>query len=365
MASPAFAPEIETSLGNQFLQNLRRREIPSLYGLRGAAALTVVLLHCAKQLDVRKLPRLVPGDQAVMLFFELSGLLITWLLIKEKNETGSIHLKKFYERRVLRLFPAFYAMWLICLPIAGVHDRWWAFFYLRDVWFWFPFTNKGPMIFSVAWSLGVEEKFYLVWPWLLRTLKVQRLPLILMCVGIADQIYRAILGSRGYLDWAGYGFDTHLDVILFGCALALAAADGWQPPPWMLRPFTLVASLLVVEGVSVLIPWPAVVYWGTSVASIPLMLILIYVVTKPPRILNNRVSKFFGNISYSLYLYHLPIIFLIGKMHLAHWYHKIPLTMGLATLAATLSYYGVEKPFLRLKDRLHPRQVRGLIPALR
>ena len=276
------------------------------------------------------------------------------MLLKEKNETGSIHLKKFYERRVLRLFPAFYVLWLLCLPIHPMQARWWTFFYLRDVWAMFPPYAPGAAVFSIAWSLGVEEKFYLLWPWMLRKFRAPHLPMILVALGIADQLYRFGIGIAGNVYWSGYGFETHLDGILFGAALAIAAKNGWRPQRWMLSPVMLLASLAVVELMPVFLDWPHTVIWGTSLCAFPLLLILIYVVAKPPRILNNPAAKFFGNISYSLYLYHLLVIYLLRNVHFPHWRDQIMATVGLSIWAASASYYGVERPFLRIKNRLHP-----------
>src|ERR1700744_1594875 len=96
----------ESAAINVLVTNLSRREIPSLYGLRGAAALTVVFYHY--WLGHWKFVSVFPGPYAVTLFFELSGLLITWLLLKEIGNTGTLDRRQFYLRRVLRLFPVFY-----------------------------------------------------------------------------------------------------------------------------------------------------------------------------------------------------------------------------------------------------------------
>jgi peptidoglycan/LPS O-acetylase OafA/YrhL len=68
------------------------------------------------------------------------------------------------------------------------------------------------------------------------------------------------------------------------------------------------------------------------------------------------IAKFFGNISYSLYLYHELVIYLLTKVHFTHWRYQIAVTVCLSILAATASYYCVERPFLKLKDRLRPRK---------
>jgi peptidoglycan/LPS O-acetylase OafA/YrhL len=348
---PAEAKEV-----NSLLANLQRREIPSLSGLRGIAALTVVLFHSIQILHAWNWYRWFPGDEAVALFFELSGLLITWLLLKEKDNTGSIHLKKFYERRVLRLFPAFYVMWFICLAIPNVEGRWWTFFYLQDVSTIFPLDTRAVGLFGIAWSLGVEEKFYLVWPWILRKLENPQMPAILFSLGVLDQVYRYLISFTGNYYWSGYGFDTHLDGLLFGVALAIAVRDGWRPWRWLLNPITLIASLAAVELMPVFVKWPHTVVWGTALCAYPLLAILIYVIAKPPRILNNPVAKFLGAISYSLYLFHPLVIYLLGKVHFPQWRYQILTMLCVSILAATASYYSVEKPFLKLKDRLHPRK---------
>lgn len=355
MASPALAPVPETRAENQFLTNLQQKEIPSLYGLRGIAALIVVFFHTLNEMHLQNWQRWFPGDEAVALFFELSGLLITWLLLKEKTDTGSIHLKKFYERRVLRLSPAFYVLWFLCLPIPHVQGRWWSFFYLRDVSVLFATYAAGPAMLSISWSLGVEEKFYLLWPWLLRRLRTRHLPILLIGLGVLDQIYRLGIGLAGYTFWSGYGFETHIDGILFGAALAIAAKQGWRPPNWMLSPFALLGALIAIEGMPLLLYWPQTVIWGTSVCAFPLLLILIYAVSKPPRILDNPIAKYLGSISYSLYLYHMLVIYLLRNVHFPHWRDQIVTTVALSIVAASASYYGVEKPFLRLKDKLHPK----------
>src|SRR5262249_6487957 len=92
------------------ITNLSKREIPSLDGLRGVAALAVVFYH---YLDQWQLARLFPGPYAVTLFFELSGLLITWLLLSELDGTGCLDKGQFYLRRALRLFPVFYVVWAL------------------------------------------------------------------------------------------------------------------------------------------------------------------------------------------------------------------------------------------------------------
>jgi peptidoglycan/LPS O-acetylase OafA/YrhL len=155
--------------------------------------------------------------------------------------------------------------------------------------------------------------------------------------------------------WAGYGFETRLDGVLLGSAVAVAAKNGWKPPRWALHPASLAASLAAVMLIGHL-HFPANVGWGVLAGSYPLLLILIYVVAKPPRILNNPVAEFFGKISYSLYLSHLFVIFLLDSVHFARVRWEVGAKVSLTIAAATAIYFLIERPFLRWKDRLHSKQ---------
>jgi peptidoglycan/LPS O-acetylase OafA/YrhL len=96
---------------------IRLPSIPALDGIRAIAVFLVVFYHLSNE---RPLP-VFPGPLGVLGFFVLSGFLITWLLLKEKEKSGSISLKGFYRRRLLRIFPAFYVFWII-----AVGSRWMA-----------------------------------------------------------------------------------------------------------------------------------------------------------------------------------------------------------------------------------------------
>ena len=348
-----------------FLANLSRKEIPSLNGLRGIAAIAVLCIHV---LAGRRWGAWFPGDQAVVLFFELSGLLITWLLLAEKSQTGTIDLKKFYGRRAMRLLPAFYTIWLLVLFVRDVPDRWASFFYVKDVkdiyYGVYHLWPAGPQLLGMSWSLGVEEKFYLIWPRLLQKFASRKVPFLLCLAAVTDQIYHLIIYKMGFPLWAGYGFETRLDGVLLGSAVAVAAKNGWKPPRWALHPASLAASVAAVMAIGHL-QYPANVGWGVLAGAYPLLLILIYLVARPPKILNNPVATFFGKISYSLYLCHLFVIFLLDSMHFASARWEVAAKFSLSIAAATAIYFLIERPFLRWKDRLHAAKqgARGLNPA--
>ncbi|HSU32466.1 MAG TPA: acyltransferase [Bryobacteraceae bacterium] len=363
MVSEIYLPAV-AGIRNPLHEGLNRREIPSLSGLRGLAAVLVVFYHIFSKW---KWERWWPGDESVVIFFELSGLLITWLLLRERRETGSIHLRQFYERRALRIFPAYYVLWFLCLVVPDAAARWWSFFYLSDVInairIWFPVMGGVVNVLGMTWSLSVEEKYYLLWPVILRSLTPRKLLQWIVPLAVIDQAYHLLVFAAGHESWAAFGFETRLDGLLLGSALAIAVHEGWKPFPWLLHPATLVASLVCVEALAAP-AWHFRLGWGVTLGAYPLLIILIYVISKPPRLLNNPVAKFFGNISYSLYLYHLLVIYLLDSVHFTRMRWEVGSKITLSVAAATLSYYLVEQPFLRWKNRLHPRAKNTLHKAV-
>jgi peptidoglycan/LPS O-acetylase OafA/YrhL len=332
-------------------QNLERRTIPSLDGLRGMAALSVALAHAWG------LPRWIPADYAVVLFFVISGLLITWLLLTEQDRTGTIDRLSFMKRRTLRLFPAFYTLWALTWLVPDTPGRWWAFFYMMDFHQALFDVSGRDGVLGMAWSLGIEEKYYLIWPSVLRRFKRETLLKALLILFVFVQIYHAVIYLRGHVMWAAWGFDTRVDSIILGSAMAIAIKGGWLPPSWSLRPWCLWTCLAIVMLLSGTV-WVHRLSFGVLIAVYPLAIILMSVIARPPRILNNRIATFFGRISYSLYLYNVLVAYFVNKLPF-NGFTRMAMSMVGSILAATLSYYFIEKPFLRMKDRFHPAAKRA------
>jgi peptidoglycan/LPS O-acetylase OafA/YrhL len=327
---------------NPLKTNLSKREIPSLYGLRGAAALAVVFYHYLSQW---KFTSLFPGPYAVTLFFELSGLLITWLLLKEIDDRGTLDRRQFYLRRALRLFPVFYVVWAMCRLAGPFAGSWATFFYMGD---YYHALTQHYNILTVAWSLGVEEKFYLLWPFILTSVKRPRLTKILLGVLIAEPIYRSALSLLGYRTYTWFAFDAHLDAIVLGCVIAIAAKDGWTVPQWIVHPFVPICALILVFALQ---------SQGDTVTYL-LAVILVSVVCRPPMVLNHRVARYFGAISYSLYLCHeyaRDVLWqrLLGSFPFHNFVFVFLSQLGVAVLLATVLHFTVERPFLKFKNRLH------------
>jgi peptidoglycan/LPS O-acetylase OafA/YrhL len=221
-------------------------------------------------------------------------------------------------------------------------------------------------IMGMAWSLGIEEKYYLIWPSILLRFDRRSLLKAMLVLFCLVQVYHAIIYKLGHVMWAAWGFDTRIDAIILGSSMAIAIKSGWLPPKLFLKPLSLWASIALVMLLSG-VTWVHRLSFGVLIAAYPLAIILMSVIASPPRILNNRVASFFGRISYSLYLFNPLVAYFVGRISGLHGFGRVAIGMSAAILAATLSYYFIERPFLRMKDRFHraprPGPARSVEPA--
>ena len=327
---------------NPLLANLSKREIPSLSGLRGVAALAVVLYH---YMEGTKLSGSIPGPYAVTLFFELSGLLITWLLLKEIETIGRLDWRLFYCRRALRLFPLFYVVWIMCRLAGPFPGSVATFFYMGD---YYTALTGHYSILTSAWSLGVEAKFYLLWPVLLVRIRRPQLIKVLFGVLLFEPVYRSILTLFGLRTYTWFAFDTHLDAVVLGCLIALLVKQGWHPPQWLFHRATPLIALCLVFALQD----------QGDIVTYLLAVILVSVICGQVALLNCAVARYFGKISYSLYLCHVYTANVIWPRLFVHvaQHFSLPLSLALqlaiAIGFASVLHFTIERPFLRIKNAL-------------
>lgn len=345
---------------------------PELDGLRGISILLVYVHHLYW--------RLMPGGfLGVDIFFVLSGFLITSLLVEEWSRKGSIRLRDFYVRRALRLMPALFFLILIVgiFAIFFLNDKraietyrgiWLTMSYISNWFYAFGyFSANNPL--GVTWSLAIEEQFYLTWPLLLSLalrFKLGRRWILTYCVLflVIISLHRKVLADYLAPDTLRlyYASDTRADTLLIGCFLGLLIS--WDLFP---RNRTFEISVKSLSAASVVFlaylagntSWTNLMLYqrgGYTLVALSIGLILAVVIIWPPK-LALLVLKFgplvwIGRISYGLYLWHWPVRwFVYQKKALPASTEQLVAVAVLSFLLTTLSYYFVEKPFLRWKKR--------------
>jgi peptidoglycan/LPS O-acetylase OafA/YrhL len=339
--------------------------IPSLDGLR---AVSIALVFYGHLEGVRGFPRLRLsrwlgdlGHLGVIVFFVISGFLITSLLMGEREKTGSISLKDFYLRRTLRIFPAFY-VFILALVVGSTLGL--APLGTTDLVFSLTYTvnyNAAPSWnIGHLWSLSIEEQFYLLWPLLFVVLRERRALVVALLAVLAGPLVRAAMHAMfpahsPLRDLAI--FPAMADNIAIGCVLALMR-------PWLLGHdwyLRLTASrwLLLLPPLIFLIN-RMLGYTLIDLFGSPVMLVCIAILIEAStrhsssfagQFLNWKPVVFVGVLSYSLYLWQQPFL----DRHSQAAFAAFPLNVVLAVGAALASYFLVERLFLGLRRRLERR----------
>jgi peptidoglycan/LPS O-acetylase OafA/YrhL len=340
-------------------ESARLEHLPSLDGLRAISIALVLLGHLSGTHGFAGL-NLGIGDYAhlgVVVFFVISGFLITRLLLSERMENGHVSLKLFYARRALRLFPAAYTF------IACVCVLWWVGIVrlqATDIWHAVTYTmNYLPArSWQVGhlWSLSIEEQFYLIWPCTFVLLRPRRAGWVAAGVILFGPVARsaAWLFLRGtpYRDLEM--FPMVADSLAMGCLLA--KVGGWlEGKNWYLRLFRpaysagLVAFVLLINRYS---GYTVVAVFGASILNASLAILIhrsvYYSRDWMGRFLNWRPVAFVGVLSYSLYLWQQLFL----NRNSTAWVNTFPQNLVFAVAAALASYYLLEKPLFKFRNRL-------------
>jgi peptidoglycan/LPS O-acetylase OafA/YrhL len=338
--------------------------LPGLNGIRAIAALLVVISHISLQIgDLGFATRgsINMAGKGVTMFFVLSGYLITTLLLKEQDKTGAISLRKFYVRRILRIWPIYYLAIIVALTwfaISGLSISATGTFFYVFLMANVPFVFGG-VIGPVAqlWSVGVEEQFYLFWPWLFRW--KQKLPYIML--GIIVLFLALRLGLRVVENGNWY---TFVGVTRFHC-MAVGGLGAWAihyKKPFIQKLYhpVLQGTCWAILAVSVYKPIHVLSIVDNELYAILFLVIIINVSTNPKTILKleNPVINWLGRISYGIYVYHLFAIILGFYLYR----NILPAKPGLeiivyllvttiTLLMAHISYYYFESWFLHRKEK--------------
>lgn len=330
----------------------KRPYFAELDGVRALAAMMVVAFH----FTLRAVPRHVfaAGQTGVDLFFVLSGFLITNILLdapgRDWNEIG-----KFYIRRALRIFPLYYAF-LTLATLFGVSISVWYWVYLEN----YPIAITPTVGLQPGhfWSLAVEEQFYLVWPFLVLFFPRRYLSWALWGMVVSALLLRIALAHTHFDPF--YLTFTRIDGLAAGALLALSYYSGSLGKQRSL--LWGVAALSVALAVIVGIASPHQAFdWVhpfkftavTGFYSACLGLLITTRATAVHALLRTRPLREIGRISYGLYVLHPPIFLLLQRVLVHASVPVLGITFAVVTyLTATLSFYGFEKRFTGMKDKL-------------
>lgn len=374
------------------------RRVDGVDGLRGLAVIAVVIYHF--------FGNVMPGGfLGVDLFFVLSGFLITSLLIRERAVTGRIDLKDFWLRRLRRIFPAAVFVLFIGIAAAGLvggdaavslPTQFLGTLFFVNNWTQIAgsesyFADSGVQVFAHYWSLAVEEQFYLLWPLIFTALGLflvnnRRIKWAAIAGAVLSAVWMVIkYDPSGDPTRVYYGTDTHAFGLLLGAALALwitstsnkPDADSWPNPAaaskgagWRqsmqvgtfreprklisfarnLAPLALVifaVMLFKMHGTD------SFTYRGGLLLSSLVGTAMLYAVVRGmpviSQIFNWRLLRWFGKVSFSLYLWHWPVIVLLKEIFTSKGQAGAVLIPGLLALVisiplSALSYRWVETP---------------------
>lgn len=342
---------------------LRSSYLPSLDGLRAVAILIVMTYHFGFNQ--------VPGDLGVNLFFVLSGLLITRLILREYGQSGAIDLTHFHRRRMLRIFPAYYSYLLFTFTADCLRGHCWTpgllLVGLTHVVNYYNALNGHPITpIAHAWALSLQEQFYLIWPWIFVFLAKRGTKVIVLSLGfsiLAVLVWRLILivevgATSAYLYNA---FDTRFDSLAIGCLIPILA----QFPILTTRVEVIVKSPLMPLGtVSLLLisrMCGSEIYHyavGFTIDTVLICILVIQVLLLHRHWmytwLDCSIARYMGKISYSLYLWHGIGFSLTRKITNVQFVTGYFLALLICIGLASASYWFIEKPFLRIKEGSKP-----------
>jgi len=344
------------------------RNFASLDGLRFFSIVPVIFHHAASD-DSNHTKILELGFLGVDLFFVISGFLIVTLLLRERDKTSDISLRKFYMRRTLRIFPLYYgviAAYFILYKFILTDSEYGAQ-YLSEIWIYLTYTaDFFPVAFAIVWSLAAEEQFYLLWPTIEKYLKRFAIFILFAALG-----FNQFINFQPGKDWLADIFgnqilalsitQTTFTPILLGVLVAhllnrkrtftiLSALTSHKMMPWLY--LTLLAMLIQLspEDIS-----------GLPRLSIQICMALLLTscVIRQDHYLNPVLTfqpvKRIGSISYGIYLLHIISIVIVTKaltrINISNELATFTFGALLSILLAEISFRFYEQPFLRLKKK--------------
>ena len=354
-----------------FTSYQEQRYMPALDGLRGVAVALVITVHLH-----HRMWGFLAGNVGVTIFFLLSGYLITRLALQEERSTGKLSLKAFYIRRSFRIFPMYYlTLAIYAALIYGVHSEAakavnfvpllpYYLTYMQELPVWgLVHLQPGAIPFYQSWSLGVEEKFYLVWPVLLIAIPAFRhswrlaVSVSLAVVCITEGF---LVEGRHTYDLDPYGY------IFFGVALALALSTPASFERVTLWAKRLLMPALLVALITQFVLMPHNIVRGRpTLYALAVTVLLVPVVSSNGlhrRILSTPALTLLGRISYGVYLLHILCLSVVERFFKPERGAFVGILAYLGTLLtssalAYLLHRSFEKPLIQVGRRMSRHEI--------
>ena len=349
--------------------------LPGLDGLRAIAVLFVIITHYKSIIfPSNPIANIIFGNAGTLgvdIFFELSGFLITYLILKEEKKAGKFSITNFFVRRFARILPPAY-LYIVAIIFAGyigicpvsLQEILSCMLFVRNY-----FTGGGSWEMAHFWTLAIEEQFYLIWPIILIFIKKAkiRLYVALFLVSIAP-FWRYIFYKQYGLSASTFArTDWRYDALLMGCILAILLNNKRIKSVLTSQKFCkgIYASSAWLIIVLIWFPWvdnlPGLTYSFVNFCLRPIVIHLCilyfinFIVHSPNSLwdlfLESPPFVFVGRLSYSIYLWQQFFCYSPEYGMKLYWFRLLPQSLIFTMIAAMLSFYLVEKPFLQLRDK--------------
>ncbi|WP_414044298.1 acyltransferase family protein [Macrococcus sp. EM39E] len=349
---------------------MRKQYFPGLDGLRAIAVIAIIIFHVN--------PKWLPGGfLGVDTFFIISGYLITTLLIKEYENSGSINLVYFWYKRIKRLLPPVLFMMFIVIQYIIFFERdlffqvkkdmYAALVYASNWWYIFDgldyFQSLEARPLKHLWSLAIEEQFYLLFPFLLLILfklfkkKINVFIVFLIVSLLSMGIMWILYDPSKSISRIYFGTDTRLQTLLLGAMLALVwpAYKLRENPPrvlvWIIDIIGLMGSVFLIRSFFFYTEHSASLFQGglyiLGVFTLLCIMASVHPNTLISKIMSHPILMWIGQYSYSLYLWHYPVIVLIHSHYIQGqipWYVDV-FSLIVTFIMAIISYRFIEQPF--------------------
>ncbi len=370
------------------MQSPKKRYFPNLNGIRCIAAFLVVFHHIEQAKYALGIPNIYDtaiiqhaGRLGVGLFFVLSGFLITYLLLQEKGSFGNIDTKKFYLRRIFRIWPIYFLVIILSffvfphidlLAYPGIEEKLQVHSTERLALLLLVLPNYAFVLYDLpywcaqAWSIGVEEQFYYLWPWLIKYPKKR---IAIIAIFLFATVLILFVGLY-FLEDADQSQKLKMIQTFIGQfriqIMALGGLCAWlvyNNKNQILEFLFLRNTQIIVYTLLLVLFFTGFHFTGfLEVYALFFGFFILNVSSNPNTIihLENPVFKYLGKISYGLYLYHVIVIILVTNLFQIYfptfqgigYQIALYLTVIMGSVAiAGISFKYFETPLLNFKDK--------------